>query len=95
MVCAAVGEGGKGRITVEVRTTVSRAIITHDSPSAHPTREECWLKQHRVGEGRGELGADFTTFYWPRIARSLRDWQHEGEKKYEVEFLGSYLVHFY
>jgi hypothetical protein len=45
-----------------VRKRVSRAMLTSDS---HPAREVRVLRRHRAGEWEGELGADFTSFFWP------------------------------
>jgi hypothetical protein len=60
-------------ITVRVRGRVSRATFTRDPPSTHRAREVRWLKQLRVGEARGELGADFTHVDMPRLCSESRE----------------------
>jgi hypothetical protein len=40
----------------------------HESPATLTLRV---LKRHRAGEWEGELGVDFTSFFWPRLYRIL------------------------
>ena len=43
-------------------------VLTHRSPSLTLLAKVRGLRRHGVGEGEGELGADFTSLVLPRVA---------------------------
>ena len=54
----------------------SHEALTLDSPVPHPTRKARVLKRLGVGEGEGELGADFASIVLPRhYKRGTGQWK--------------------